>query len=127
MTQNVAVMLPPPEPYEGPVRCPGCVGQKISGERFVFDQTSTPRLIVDQLCPVCKGCGRGEHDQCQPSDHADVPEDDDSLDGVDEQVCPFCRGRRWWVCLGFTTEQICHLRVPCDCAKDLLIPILEDA
>jgi hypothetical protein len=120
--------LPPPAPYQGPQRCVACAGAKVTGQRYEFNASSGQQvLLVDEFCPTCGGCGRHTHDGCAPADHADwQPSYDDPDDGDDrdgEDVCPSCRGRRWWVCQGFTETQIHHLRVACGCARDLLVEV----
>jgi hypothetical protein len=117
-------VLAPPPPYQGSSRCPRCAGARVTGERYVFDRAD-PFLLVDVICPGCGGCGRNQHDGCQPSEHADWEpdcDDDDDGDGA-FGVCASCHGRTWWACQGFTDRDIHHLRVPCGCAKDMLIPV----
>lgn len=128
---TTAWMLPPPEPYQGPTRCPACAGAKVTGEQYVFKSDSPRRLLVDEFCSVCDGCGRAEHDQCSPGDHVeDDPNGPADLDDEDwtertnndaAPTCPSCHGRRWWVAQGFTDRTVHHLRVACGCAEDLLV------
>lgn len=135
MTEPVTTwMLPPPEPYQGPSRCPACAGGKVTGEQYSFDPNpaDTRKLVVDVFCPVCDGCGRDGHDECKPSDHADHPDDDWDDDDPhgdfnDGQVCFSCAGRRYWVCQGFTETVVRNLRVPCGCAEPLLVRVVSEA
>lgn len=119
-------VLPPPEPYDGSDRCPACEGRKVTGERFLFpaadDNQAGKRLLVDQLCPGCGGCGRAVHTGCVPGDHADDdPDDVDTSEDHDGFACSSCGGRRWWICQGFAGDEVYHLRVACGCATDLLL------
>lgn len=115
--------LPCP-PYEGPDRCSACAGARVTGAVFSA-AASSPRLLVDALCPVCDGCGRATHDGCRDDEHGqwdrDDHPDDDHLGG-ERDGCPFCGRRRWFPVLGWTEGggQMHTLRVPCGCATDLL-------
>lgn len=122
---NRRVMLPGPAPYQGPDRCPSCVGAKLTGARYVFDPSagaSEQVLLADVFCPNCGGCGRATHDSCEPKDHADWDPADLDEEDYYETACPSCYGRRWWVCQAFNQTTVYNMRVACGCATDLLIP-----
>lgn len=123
--------LPAPDPYQGAARCQTCGGGKVTGVRYEFDPAGgSPKvLLADVICPGCDGCGRAIHDGCKPAEHGDWPHGDrhdyGDEDGEDEgeDVCPSCRGRRWWSCQGFAGDEVHYLRVACGCAADLLIEV----
>jgi hypothetical protein len=127
MTDPTRWALPQPDPYQGATRCPACAGAKVTGEQYIFDQSSPRHLLVDVFCPVCGGCGRAEHGQCGPRDHVSSDSDDDwdedDDDGEERGMCPSCHGLRYWVVLGFSSDVAHHLRVPCGCAQDLLVQV----
>lgn len=130
--------LPAPEPYRGPDPCPGCAGQKISGEQV----TLTPgrrTLLIDVLCSLCHGCGSSQHLNCRPADHGnfdpdnspDNSPDDDPDDDPDNslEAKPCCGGRGWFPATAWSTRNpnlAVTLRVPCGCSEKLLLPVEED-
>lgn len=86
--------------------CPGCAGSGMSGHMWVHPgHAQVPAIEVGAVCARCLGCGRAEHEECTPGEHAtDDPEEiseylyelgdlDLSEDGA---PCPSCHGRRWW-------------------------------
>lgn len=118
-------MLPPPPPFEGPARCPLCVGARVMPDRYRFGQPAPRLLMVQAFCPLCLGCGRASHEQCQPTDHChddDEGEDRDHDLDVDDlgPGCGFCQSRGWWVAQAFSDTSIIYLRVPCGCAEKLM-------
>lgn len=121
------VHLPAPAPFEGAERCRACAGARITGMQLTWmPELRAPKvLIVDVLCPVCDGCGRGVHDGCRPDEHAEPVDWLDSMDDPDDEPdppCFSCRGRRWLPVKAWTTggTDMYTLRVPCGCATDLL-------
>ncbi len=139
--------LPAPEPYRGPDPCPGCAGQKISGEQVML----TPgrrTLLIDCLCTLCQGCGSSQHlnpdddpdnssdnspdddpdnspdnsPDDDPDDDPDNSPDDDPDDSPDGKLC--CGGRGWFPATAWSTRDpnlAVTLRVPCGCSEQLLV------
>lgn len=120
--------LPPPDPYIGPARCPSCVGARFTDASYEMASGDVV-LVVQVFCPTCGGCGRAEHDGCQPQEHDDPEERGfdpaDEFDDEDDEpatACFSCHGRGWWTCQGFNESEVLTLRMPCGCAEKLLVP-----
>lgn len=122
----MTLYLPAPAPYQGPERCPRCVGAKVTGERYQWPGESGTPFVVDVICPECLGCGRAEHIGCVPLEHGEYDADDPYWDDEDDEgyaddACPSCHGRTWWACQGFTDNEVYYLRMPCGCAESLMV------
>lgn len=121
--------LPPPTPFQGPTRCPTCAGAKVLPDWYPFDLAAPRRLVIQPLCPTCQGCGRAEHEGCQPGEHADHDPTDDDHDDLDADLssgpCPSCQGRGWWPMQSFPSPPttIIYLRVPCGCSESRLVQV----
>ena len=130
------LMLPLHAPYTGPRRCPKCSGTGVlDGVTVDFAVDDATAVMVCQVfCPLCFGCGRGEHTECRADEHAEPEEvgmdpdgwyDEDTADdaGVDEtDRCFSCGNRRWWSMQAFDQAAVYRVRVPCGCSSSLLIP-----
>ncbi|MFI6881118.1 hypothetical protein ACIBL6_47510 [Streptomyces sp. NPDC050400] len=103
----VVVDLPAPDLGDSEP-CPHCHGRAVTGEFYAHAYPQpTPQgataLLLDLVCPACRGCGLAEHDTCTPGVHADDdPHDEadylrDQYDDPDSEdaPCPSCGGRRF--------------------------------
>lgn len=142
------VDYPVPAPRPGVAECDPCVGTGLA-HQSLYTQTGDDGvpLCVRAACQGCLGCGRAEHEQCVPGDHAndDAGEISDYLDQLEdvdrvvvtpmvegwepEQVCPSCRGMRFWWLMAFSEPpdggadadvEVRYLKVPCGCSEDLV-------
>ena len=92
--------------------CPECSGSGMSDERWEQPgDGSRPPLQVGAVCPRCLGCGRAEHDDCTPGEHA--TDDPDEIaehlyeldpDGEQGPPCPSCHGLRFWFMTAWSTD-----------------------
>lgn len=98
-----------PEPdLEDAAACPDCMGRGVTGEFYAhaYDRPTehgATALLLDLVCPVCRGCGRADHVACEAGVHAgDDPDDEHAyLEGhfgdpdTGESPCYSCGGRRF--------------------------------
>jgi hypothetical protein len=107
----LVVDYPAPD-LRGVAPCPGCAGSGMSGELFEEPgDGSRPPLQVGAVCSRCLGCGRAEHDECTPGEHA--TDDSDEVaeylyeldpDGEQGPACPSCHGLRFWHMTAWSTD-----------------------
>lgn len=103
----VVADFPDPD-LEGAAACPDCKGRGVSGAFYAhaYDQPTehgATALLLDLVCPACRGCGHADHDACEPGVHAgDDPDDEhEYLDqhfgdpDTGESPCYSCGGRRF--------------------------------
>ncbi|MGV9509345.1 hypothetical protein ACWDQZ_27470 [Streptomyces tendae] len=128
--QYLFIDLPAPE--LGDARpCDDCGGNGLTGETFalgVNDDSGTPPLLVEVVCPSCLGCGRAEHDEERGCGFLHAEDDegllDDWDDEQDEEPCYSCHGHLFYYLPGITKddngepEQVVYLRHPCGCTED---------
>ncbi|MCG8971798.1 hypothetical protein [Streptomyces sp. CL12-4] len=122
-----------PAPELGDARpCEDCRGRGLTGDTFalgVNDDSGTPPLLVEVVCPSCLGCGRAEHDEERGCGHLHAEGDEDLLDeraeedDQDEEPCYSCHGWRFYYLPGVTKDdngapqQVVYLRHPCGCTE----------
>lgn len=125
--------LPAPEPYTGSDKCSSCAGVGITGEKYEMPATAIEGLIVDEICPECGGCGRCNHEECDPKSHldwdpADADYEEDDFDPSGETNCLSCHNRRWYPMQIFAADpddqgRARTLRAPCGCAEPLMVVV----
>ncbi|MEV4415437.1 hypothetical protein [Catellatospora sp. NPDC049609] len=122
--------LPAPPVVDDPaLRCPACQGRGVTGDQFTMAASEAVEILVDVLCAVCGGCGRGRHTACSPMQHIDWDVDDELAELHQQPRCPSCHGRQWNLIQAFTqpddpdeTDEV-YLRVPCGCAEPAMVEI----
>lgn len=97
----IVVEFPAPD-LDGAAQCTACIGSGLGPNLFEQPADGNKVLLVQTACPNCMGCGRAEHEGCQPGAHADDDPDEiaDHLAELDEEAeddepgerCPSCHG-----------------------------------
>ena len=120
--------LPIPDRYRGADACRFCSGRRVTGTRYtVRPDPARPPIAVEELCPVCDGCGRGlTHTGCRPIEHGGW---DPSLLYDDTEMgdcCPSCFDRRWISVAAGSDHTFTYLMVPCGLCAEPLLETLPD-
>ncbi|WP_066373926.1 hypothetical protein [Herbidospora mongoliensis] len=147
MTILFHLPLPAPTVPEGATPCGGCSGTGLTGVRFsmpIDADDETRAVLLDEICPACRGCGASTHQHCPREAHAwsfdhedefdDSDEDEDEGQGDEDEgdgalACPSCGGRGWWLMTGWSGEPpdtTHYLRTPCGCSEERMVQVPAD-